>query len=100
MVDNLCVRTIRNFVARDSVVADFVVMLMESFLKSSFACAAAALLAACQTTQTSHQGSRPNESAGVSGRPASTPTRYQVDSFGPLMPPNYPRFQPGSFRGP
>src|SRR5262249_18918376 len=98
--DNLRFSAFPIFVAHDESQLSFAVTLMESFLKSSFAYAAAALVAACQTTQTSHQGSAPNEPAAVAGPSASTPNRYQVDSFGPLMPPNYPRFQPGSFRGP
>jgi len=78
----------------------FAVTLMESFRKSCFAYAAAALLAACETAQTAHQGRASNQPAAAVAPSASTPNRYEVDSFGPLMPPNYPRFQPGSFRGP
>ena len=78
----------------------FTVTLMERSLKIVLACAAAALFAACQGTQTLRQGSAPNQPANLAGPPASTPNRYEVDSFGPLEPPNYPRFQLGSFRGP
>jgi hypothetical protein len=93
--------TQRRGYTRPALISDtFVVTLMESFRQISFACAAAALLAACETTQTAHQGSASNQPAAAAGPSASTPNRYEVDSFGPLMPPNYPRVQPGSFRGP
>src|SRR5262245_27931214 len=60
----------------------------ESRLKKYLVCAM--VLGACQTPTASNQGT--TSSKGTTGTgPASPSSRYDVDTFGPLLPPNFPR---------
>src|SRR2546429_2928269 len=78
----------------------FVVTPMETRLKSHFVYATVAVLAACQTPPASNQGTLPNKPAALIGQSASPSSQYEIDSFGPLQPPNFPGFHGGSNRGP
>src|SRR2546426_6857114 len=73
---------------------------MESRLKSHFVYATFAVLAACQTPPASNQGTPPNQPAALIGQSASPSSRYEIDAFGPLQPPNFPGFHGGSKRRP
>ena len=71
----------------------------ESRLKKYLVCAMVSVLGACQTPTASNQGTTSSKATTGTG-PASPSSRYDVDTFGPLLPPNFPRQQGGSVRGP
>ena len=71
----------------------------ESRLKKYLVCAMVSVLGACQTPTASNQGTTSSK-ATIGTGPASPSSRYDVDTFGPLLPPNFPRQQGGSVRGP
>ena len=71
----------------------------ESRLKKYLVCAMVSVLGACQTPTGSNQGT--TSSKGTTGTGSASPSsRYDVDTFGPLLPPNFPHQQGGSVRGP
>src|SRR5439155_17862182 len=72
---------------------------MESCLKGYLVCAMVGVLAACQTPTASNQGTRSSKATTGTGQSASPSSRYEVDTVGPLLPPNFPRYQGGSVRG-
>ena len=69
-------------------------------LTRHFVYATAAVVAACQAPTASDQGALRNERPHLIGRSDSPSSQYELDSFGPLQPPNFPGFHGGSNRGP
>ena len=59
-------------------------MLMEGRLKYRFLCAAAALLAACQSPS-ANQATVTYKPAAATEQPGAPSSRYEVDSFGPFQ---------------
>jgi hypothetical protein len=59
-------------------------MPMESRVKNCFLCAAAALLAACQSPS-ANQATRAYKPAAATGQSGDPSSRYEVDSFGPFQ---------------
>jgi len=73
---------------------------MESRLKSHFVYATVAVLAACQAPSASNHGTPSNKSAALIGQSAPPSSQYELDSFGPLLPANFPGYHGGSVRVP
>src|SRR5439155_27234992 len=73
---------------------------MESCLKGYLVCAMVGVLAACQTPTASNQGTTSSKATTGTGQSASPSSRYEVDTVGTLLPPNFPRYQGRSVRGP
>jgi len=68
-------------------------------LKNYIICAIIAVLAACQTPTASNQGAASSRAATGTGQSAAPSSRYEADTFGPILPPNFPDYR-GDIRRP
>jgi hypothetical protein len=73
---------------------------MGSLLKNYGVYAMVVVLTACQTPTGSNQTPASSNATGGIGQSAARSSPNEIDTFGPLFPPNFPRYQGGSVRGP
>jgi len=63
-------------------------------------CAMVAVLAACQAPTASNQGTVSTKASATTGQSGSPSSRYEVDTFGLLLPPNFPDYRGGVIKPP
>ncbi len=72
---------------------------MESCLKGYLVCAMVGVLAACQTPTASNQGTTSGKATTGTGQSDSPSSRYEIETYGPILPPNFPDYR-GDIRRP